>query len=392
MTQRNACPICNSVSLEKFLERKQIPVHQNLVMKEKDLAIQIARGDLDMLVCKNCGFVFNQSFDFSKLAYGEQYDNTQSYSQYFINYLDEIADYLINQQKICNSRIVEVGCGKGYFLKLLVSNKEANNIGYGFDPAYVGPSSELNGRLQFQQRYYGPDCADIRADVVICRHVIEHVPLPVELLKAIRSALESSPNARVFFETPCVEWILRNQVFWDFFYEHCSLFSRNSLATAFEIAGFQVDCVRSIFNNQYLWLEARLPTSQPSQDSAAIGNGAEIHDLVKQYVLSEKESTIVWKETIQSLSAKGKVAVWGAGAKGITFVNLMDPVGEFLDCIVDINPNKQGGYAAGTGHPIVSYQELEARGVTHAILMNPNYRDENIALLREAKIDLELVE
>jgi hypothetical protein len=59
---------------------------------------------------------------------------------------------------------------------------------------------------------------------------------------------------------------------------------------------------------------------------------------------------------------------------------------------VDLNPNKQGGYSPGTGHPIIGYQELKERGITHAILMNPNYRDENLALLSNAKIDIELVE
>jgi len=46
----------------------------------------------------------------------------------------------------------------------------------------------------------------------------------------------------------------------------------------------------------------------------------------------------------------------------------------------------------GTGHPIVSYQALTARGVSTAILMNPNYREENLAFLRAAQADVRLID
>jgi len=389
MNQKSICPICSSSSVEEFLQREQIPVHQNLVMKDYDSAVSIERGDLNMQVCNECGFVFNKTFELTKLAYGKNYDNTQSCSPHFNDYLEQITNYLISEKKVRNSKIVEVGCGKGTFLKNLISNKSANNIGYGFDPSYVGPHSDLDGNLKFEQRYYGADCTDIAADVVICRHVIEHVPSPIKLLRAIKQALEKSSNARVFFETPCVEWILRNKVIWDFFYEHCSLFSTTSLTTAFEIAGFKVDKVKHIFNGQYLWLEASISNKYVTVTK----NVGDIPKLATEFVLSEHNLKNKWNKICSNiLNMKGKIGVWGGGAKGMTFVNLIDPSGKLIDCIVDLNPNKQGCYSPGTGHPIIGYQELKERGITHAILMNPNYRDENLALLSNAKIDIELVE
>ena len=60
--------------------------------------------------------------------------------------------------------------------------------------------------------------------------------------------------------------------------------------------------------------------------------------------------------------------------------------------MVDLNPLKQGHYVPGTGHPIVSYQALTERGVSTAILMNPNYREENLALLQAANADVRLID
>ena len=46
----------------------------------------------------------------------------------------------------------------------------------------------------------------------------------------------------------------------------------------------------------------------------------------------------------------------------------------------------------GTGHPIVAPTNLPGRGVRNAVLMNPNYREENLKLLAEAGIELNLID
>lgn len=382
------CPVCESHRLSSFLRRSQVPVHQNLVVTSQEAARSMARGELDLVACEDCGFVFNRAFDLSLLAYGADYDNTQSCSAYFDAYLDGLVKDMVERQGVRNSIIVEVGCGKGQFLSKLVGYPGANNRGFGFDPSYVGPDTELDGRLVFRRCYYDDTCTDVAADVVVCRHVIEHVPEPMALLRSVRAALGHSPKARVFFETPCVEWILRNRVVWDFFYEHCSLFTATSLSLAFERAGFSVERVEHIFGGQYLWLEARV-----SDAALPILRGRpETVALARNYGADEKTLRKKWLDKLVELKARGKVALWGAGAKGATFANLVDPDCVLIDCVVDLNPNKQGRYIPGTGHPIVAPSDLHRRGVMNAVLMNPNYREENLQLLAEAGIELNLID
>jgi len=382
------CPVCAARSVAAFLCREQVPVHQNLVIKDQQAAVSIARGDLELAVCEECGFIFNRAFEPSLLSYGGDYENTQACSPFFRAYLDTLVSHLILEKGVRNSRIVEVGCGDGLFLRSLVEAEGAGNSGYGFDPSYTGPASDLEGRLQFRKRDYGPECVGIFADVVVCRHVIEHVPDPLGLLRTIRLALVNSPHARVFLETPCVEWILRNQVIWDFFYEHCSYFTAESLTTAFQASGFRVEDVRHVFEGQYLWVEATVA----KQGAVMARDPGSIPALARQFMELEGDLEGGWRTRIQQLACKGKVALWGAGAKGMTFANLIDPTLQWIDCVVDLNPRKQGHYVPGTGHPIVGYQELADRGVTVAILMNPNYRHENLVLLRTAHLDIDLIE
>lgn len=387
MTPKKACPVCTSTATEPFLRRADVPVHQNQLFASPESAAAATRGELEMTFCRACGFVFNRTFDEAKLSYGDDYQNSQICSPFFQEYVDGLVRRIVDGLGIRGKSIVEIGCGKGYFLERLVA-ADAGNRGAGFDTSYEGPLSVLGGSLTFHRRYYGglADAAE-PPDAVVSRHVIEHVAEPAAMLQSIRSALDAAPDAVVVFETPCVEWILRNRVVWDFFYEHCSLFSAASLTTLFERCGFTVTGVRHVFNEQYLWLEAR---PAPRSETPPLHPGG-IGDACRDFARFEHELVAGWRERIGTLSRNGGVALWGAGAKGVTFAGLVDAERALIDCLVDLNPQKQGHFVAGTGHPILGPASLAGRGVRNVVLMNPNYEAENRAIAAEAGLDLQFV-
>ncbi|HEY1977502.1 MAG TPA: methyltransferase domain-containing protein [Candidatus Baltobacteraceae bacterium] len=380
------CKVCGSAHTLPFLERLGVPAGQNEVLRDERSAKAVVLGDLRMFVCRDCGFVFNAAFDPKKAPYGPTYDNNQLCSGVVSGYVGELVRHIVEDRKVKGCRVVEVGCGSGAFIRQLVADPAYGNTGIGFDPSYQGPDADLDGRLRFERRYYGESESEYPADVVLCRHVIEHVAEPMQLLDGVRRALKSAAEPRVFFETPCVEWILRNGVVWDFFYEHCSLFSADSLATAFELNGFNVDRVGHLFNGQYLLLEATLGASEGKRSAS----GGAVARLAVDYQREEPRLLGEVEQRIRSLAAGSKLALWGAGAKGVTLANLIDPERKLVDCVVDINPNKVGAFIPKTGHPIVSYEQLPSRGVTRALLMNPNYAGECRDLVAKAGVDVEL--
>ena len=86
------------------------------------------------------------------------------------------------------------------------------------------------------------------------------------------------------------------------------------------------------------------------------------------------------------------MAIWGAAAKGTTLANLVDPDATLLACIIDINPNKQGKFLPGSGHPIVGPRDAKARGVRTALVTNLNYFEETARIVRDEGLGLELVD
>jgi len=369
---RENCPVCDAPGAERFLFRPSVPVHQNVLCSTASEARDLKRGVLDMRACPACGFVFNAAFDPRLVDYGPDYENSQDCSPAFHRHLDTLVERLVRANGVRNGCVVEVGCGKGVFLNKLLSHPDNKSEAVGFDPSYIG--AEQVGRARFVKDFYGPATA-VPADVVVCRHVIEHVPEPLELLRTVRLGVGESGRTRVFFETPCVGWILRNRVPWDFFYEHCSLFTAASLSLALERAGFAVAGVRHVFNGQYLWAEA---TSAKSRSAIRDGEPDTLH-LARLFARDERNRVARWDSMLRELSLRGPVYAWGAGAKGVTFCNLADPEGQRLAGIVDVNPAKQGRYLPGTGHAIISPEEAVEAGAAAFLVFNPNYVDEVVS-------------
>jgi hypothetical protein len=75
------------------------------------------------------------------------------------------------------------------------------------------------------------------------------------------------------------------------------------------------------------------------------------------------------------LSRRGRVVVWGAGSKGVTFLNTVRGA-DWIEYVIDINPRKQGMYIPGGGQPIVSPEMLAEHRPSTVLVMNPIYQDE----------------
>jgi SAM-dependent methyltransferase len=373
-----ACPLCGRPGLIPFLERLWVPVHQNLPLPSRDAAIATPRGDLRLAACPGCGFLTNTAFDPALLSYGATYENDQSCSGRFESYIDGLIEEIL-ADGLRGRRVLEVGCGKGYFISRLC--RRGANEGIGVDPTYVGPDTSPDGTVRFVRRFFDESLAGERADAVVCRHVIEHVPDPLSLLAAVHRGLSGRRGVPVYFETPELRWILDGVVVQDFFYEHCSYFTSAALAFAVRRAGFRPERVVHVFDGQYQWIAARSTDPDPGSPPGA----ADVLRWLDSYRAAEGRVLADWRARLAA--AAPPVAVWGAGAKGVTFLNLLDPEAHFIDCIVDVNPRKQGLFVPGTGHPIVAPEALGARGTRTVFLMNPNYEAEVRETLQQACMD-----
>ncbi|MCP8940109.1 class I SAM-dependent methyltransferase [Alsobacter sp. SYSU M60028] len=369
------CPVCSATTAIPFVARADVPILLNRLYPTREEARRAPTGPMDLVGCRSCGFVWNRAFDPDLIVYDQSYENDQTYSPAFMAHVRARADDVVSAIPAGDTiHVLEVGCGQGVFIGE-VARAAGRRLGSatGFDPAWRGADGEGPAGSRIFRCYFDKSVADrlpTAPNVVASRHTIEHVPDPVGFLASIRDALGPASRARIFIETPCVEWIVQNQAMQDFFYEHCSLFSAEALALALKRAGFAAPSIRYVFGGQYLWAEA-----VASEDEAA--HAPETGTLPHLDLQSFSESFIQrWRRDIREAAAQGPVALWGAGAKGVTFGLMVDEKAQYIDHVVDINPGKQNRYLPCSGLLVLGPEDAARRGARTIFIMNPGYVDE----------------
>ena len=148
----------------------QFPIFQNRMYDSKTEAINCLRGDIELVEDFHSGLVQNAVFQPELMIYDAYYQNEQATSTLFQAHLEEISD-LIQLTMGCE-KLVEVGCGKGYFLEKLLD--QGVDV-VGFDPTYEGNNPRVT------REYFGPELG-MSGKGLILRHVLEHIFDPVAVL------------------------------------------------------------------------------------------------------------------------------------------------------------------------------------------------------------------
>lgn len=380
------CKACGDANLQAFYALGNAPVNSVVCISSREKALTFPRGDIKLVVCHDCGFVFNELFDPVKTAYGEEYESTQAYSPTFNRFHENLAAQLIERYHLYEKNILEIGCGQGEFLFLLA--EKGNNHCIGYDPAYRGQevNAPSKGSMRVIKDYFtGDNFSAAQIDFICCKMTLEHIPDVFEFMTSIRKSLDNS-NATVFFQIPNFELILKTGAFQDVFYEHCSYFTAFSLRRLFGKTGFRVLNTWTGFDDQYLMIEA-LP-GKPGGEKADKGDVNPVPMRSSAFKKSCRDQIEEWERRIESFKEKNeKTVVWGSSSKAVAFLTTVRN-SDWINYVVDINPRRQGFYMAGTGQEIVAPDFLRGYQPDVIIIMNPVYFKEIRRMLMALDIDL----
>jgi hypothetical protein len=268
-----------------------------------------------------------------------------------------------------------------------------SNQGVGFDPSDTrdADGEQPAAGLTIVREPYPAGAAGPTPDLVCCRHVLEHIAAPRDFLRSVHASLAGRGDTVVFFEVPNAACTFRDLAVWDIIYEHCSYFTAPSLRRLFEAVGFTVLQTHTAFENQFLCLEAapRPPLADSRGDEPL---RAELATDVETFEQRLCEKTRAWSESVARLLDDGRrLAVWGAGSKAVTFLNLIEPARR-IDYVVDVNPRKHGAYVAGTGQPIVGPEFVQRARPDTVLVMNAAYTAEIRDTLAGLGIVAEVIE
>jgi len=331
-----------------LFEAKDVPAYQNKMFDTREAALACPIGDVVLAQDASSGIVANTAYNEHLLRYDETYQNEQGISPQFRDHLEHVLSKIT--AAFGDGDILEVGCGKGLFVELMHSRGLRAR---GFDDAYEGHAPYI------EKRHFGT-AAEIPADAIVLRHVLEHIPDPLRFLHLIAAA--NGGRGLIYIEVPCFDWIMRNRAWFDVFYEHVNYFRLSDFRRMF---GRIIDAGH-LFSDQYLYAIADLSslrTNIPPADPASIdfpGDFTRALDALAAGALATPTRRRV---------------IWGAAAKGVMFAHHLCLRGVKFEVAIDINPAKQGRFLATTALAVAA-PDAALSGLptgSEIYVMNSNY-------------------
>ncbi|TPN50156.1 MULTISPECIES: class I SAM-dependent methyltransferase [unclassified Mesorhizobium] len=381
---RGDCPVCAGQHLLHSVSFKALPVSCNSLHSDAKSAVAAAIGHFALAFCRGCEHFFNAAFEDDRVGYTPDYENSLHFSPRFVKFVEDLAHRLSSTYALEGKLVVDIGCGKGDFLKRICSISGARGIG--FDRSYEDNRGEKVAGVEFINDWFGDAYPNVDPDFVSCRHVLEHMANPIAFLQGLRSHPGVGSKSVFYIEVPNALYTLRDMGIWDLIYEHVSYFTPQSLRAAMQTAGFEVLDEGSSYGDQYLFIEAK-PLASPTVIS--LSTSGTIDALVRKFDRTYRDKVAWWHQYL-SKQDPAQTVVWGAGSKGITFVNVV-PEGARISALVDVNPHKQGRFAPGSGTPVIGPDHLRGRPLHSIIVMNPLYRDEVAQAARQLGLASEII-
>lgn len=353
-----ACPACGHGPMRPFLALDALPVFCNVLWPTRAQALAAPRGDIRLAFCDACTMIRNVAFDPELVRYGPRYENSLHFSPAFQAFARALANRLIERYDLRGKDVVDIGCGRGDFLAMLCEG--TGNRGVGYDPG--APVESRGGNPVLVRGVYAGEPADF----IVCRHVLEHLADPHALVASLAS------EATTYFEVPDGGYMLREVAIWDVIYEHASYFTAPALERLFAVRGLGALDLGSAFCGQYLWIEAGRQAARPRERRAA----DDLPRLADAFGAACTRKVAAWSARLRELRAAGRtVALWGAGSKGVTFLNAVDG-GEAVEHVIDLNVRKHGRHVPGTGQEISGPESAGETRPDVVLAMNRLYADE----------------
>lgn len=369
------CIVCGSGDLVDILETPCLPIICTQLLYAAEEARRVCRAAVSLAGCRSCGHLFNAAFDPALVTYDSTYENSLMGSPRYRQYTTDLIEQLISAYDLKGGTVVEIGCGRGEFMRMLCSRGILRAIG--FDPGRPAEVATVGeATLEIIDKPFDTATAPPQPDLICSRHVLEHLPQPVSLLQSLATACASPSDCTLFIEVPNGALMAKELCVWDLLYAHVSYFTASSLSRALRAAGIVAERIETTFSGQFLIAEARIgrQSGEPPGPEPILTTAEPFEALQ----LGFTRAVDWWKSWLRAARQRGRrLALWGAGAKAVTFLNLVDQADQSaVGLTVDINPLKWGTFIAGTGHPTAAPSALREFRPDAILVMNPEYKAE----------------
>ena len=359
----NKCIICGNRKLKSIIEINNAPTYVQRLLNKNEIK-KDKKIPLTLIFCSKCKLCQLKKDNFVRRNYYDNYSWLPvSYSKQMQAYQKWLAKNFVKYFKLKGKSAFEIGCGDGMFTSFLNKN--------GLKTIGIEPSKPLYNlakkKIKVLGRYLDKNTFPQKKyyDAFISRQVFEHLTNPNQVLKNVKLYLKS--NGVGLIEVPSFLTIIKNNRYYDISREHVAYYTKYTLQYLLTINNFEVIKIFHTANGEYL--------------TAYFKNNDYRSDEFKLFSTNYIDYKKDVKKLFNSYKNK-KVAVWGAGGKGIAFLSMCNISSKDILFVIDSDIHKQGKYTTGSHILIKSPKEVNFKELDLIVISAVMYQKEIIKDLR----------
>ena len=213
-------------------------------------------------------------------------------------------------------------------------------------------------------------------DAFVQFNFLEHQPDPCDMLRNIGRNLK--PQALGLITVPSFEYILRYNGYYELLRDHIANYTEFTLQKLLQDCGFELLSM-DIVNRDTI--EAIVRKADPDELSELHYSGRliDVSALRDSY---DRLSASVNAHIDHLSESRRTMAIWGASHQGFTLA-ATTKLGGRVEYIIDSAPFKQGRFSPASHIPIVAPDYAVAHPVDEILIVAPGYTDEIAGIIRE---------
>ena len=170
------CPACGYTIAKVVFDAGVKPLATIAWAESKEEARLVPTFKQEYIQCLNCSHVWNHLFDWEHVPYENKPNKMFNNGSQWKRHIEYLQNWL--SDRIPEEQLLLIWCGDGSFLGSMAKRYQGCGQFLGFDPS--GDVDSEQKAITFNRALFLPleDTGKYRPDLIVMRHVIEHLTAP----------------------------------------------------------------------------------------------------------------------------------------------------------------------------------------------------------------------
>lgn len=321
-----------------------------------------------------------------EMMYGDNYGYRSGLNKSMVQHLEYISSYLQNIKSLKNGDVIlDIGSNDGTFLNS-IKTKDVKRIG--IDPSSKKFRMFYDENISTSNKFFSKDeffsISNIPASLVVSISMFYDLEDPIKFAKEVYECL--SEDGIWFLEQSYMPRMLETVSIDTICHEHYEYYSLTTLKYIIEKAGFYIaDVIFNDINGGSFGVICTKDKSFIKDKSKKIIEWVLNYEeklalnTLKPYLEFSQKAEFFrdrFTELINNIkSDKGNIAGIGASTKGNVLLQYCNFDNNLIDCIGDVNENKDGCFTPGTKIPIFSEEEVLKKNPDYLLILPWHFKN-----------------